>query len=154
MFVGTGSYTGESIAQMANRHGIGPLVQEKRERVPYTRILSLLSKSQGNMIIGTTEPHYTASKTFQNILSGRPVFAMLHRESSAVQILSDAHADQYLVRYQGILDSAFREAVKKTWADFVDQGLTWQPEISQLEKYHARVSAGKLVQTIDKILDS
>ena len=37
------------------------------------------------LVLGSTEPHYTPSKVFQAMLSRRPVFAMLHRDSTAVE---------------------------------------------------------------------
>ena len=39
------------------------------------------------MVIGSPEPHYSASKVFQSILSGRPILSLLHKDSEALEIL-------------------------------------------------------------------
>ena len=52
------------------------------------------------MVIGSTEVHYTASKTFQAILSKRPVFSIFHELSSANSILKEVKADTYSVEYR------------------------------------------------------
>lgn len=52
--------------------------------------LNHLEASNSVLVLGSTEPHYTPSKAFQAILSGRPVFAMLHAESTAVDMIRAA----------------------------------------------------------------
>jgi hypothetical protein len=48
------------------------------------------------LVLGSTERHYTPSKVFQAILSKRPVFAMLHAESTAIAMIAQAKAGQVL----------------------------------------------------------
>jgi hypothetical protein len=47
-------------------------------------------------VLGSTERHYTPSKVFQAILSKRPVFAMLHAESTAIGMIEQAGAGKVL----------------------------------------------------------
>ena len=42
--------------------------------------------------MGSTEPHYTPSKAYQGVLSKRPILAVLHKDSTAVNMLEDAGA--------------------------------------------------------------
>lgn len=99
-FLGTGSYPGKSIAEYAIENGIERYVHEVRERFPFLHILNFLSAAFGVMVIGSTEKHYTASKTYQAIMSKRLVLAVLHEESSAVQALNDFDRCRYLTRYK------------------------------------------------------
>lgn len=91
LFVGTGVKAGGAVpslvAPLAAEAGVGDLVSEIGERQPYLEVLATLARSHAVMVLGSTEPHYTASKIFQALHSRRPVLAMLHLESSAVPIV-------------------------------------------------------------------
>jgi hypothetical protein len=70
--------------------GVGDLVRETPGRVPYLAALSLLANAHALLLIGSDEPHYTASKIYPALLSGRPWLSLFHRRSSAHEILSAA----------------------------------------------------------------
>jgi hypothetical protein len=90
-FVGTSNqpdaYGAYRIRPLAEKHGIGALVSETPQRVPYMQALDLLANSHALMLIGSDEPHYTASKIYPALLSGTPILALFHRASSAYDIL-------------------------------------------------------------------
>ncbi|MGH8050660.1 MAG: glycosyltransferase [Arenimonas sp.] len=69
--------------------GLTDLVTETPQRVAYLEALNLLANSQGILLLGSDEPHYTASKIYPAILSGTPMLGIFHRASSAVKILRD-----------------------------------------------------------------
>jgi hypothetical protein len=50
-----------------------------------------LEAVDGVFILGSTEPHYTPSKVYQGVLSGKPILAVLHRESTAVTVIRAAN---------------------------------------------------------------
>jgi hypothetical protein len=52
--------------------------------------LGVLARSDGVLLIGSDEPHYTASKIYPALMSGRPFLSLFHRASSAHSILSNA----------------------------------------------------------------
>jgi hypothetical protein len=47
-------------------------------------------QSDGVLLIGSDEPHYTASKIYPALMSGRPYLSLFHRASSAHAILARA----------------------------------------------------------------
>ena len=49
-----------------------------------------LNQAGGIFILGSTEPHYTPSKSYQGVLSGKPILAVLHSNSTAVNVLRDS----------------------------------------------------------------
>jgi glycosyltransferase involved in cell wall biosynthesis len=73
---------------LAEKHGVGEFVTETPQRVPYLQALDLLANSQALILIGSDEPHYTASKIYPALLSGRPILALFHKASSAFDILT------------------------------------------------------------------
>jgi hypothetical protein len=75
------------IMALAERYGISDFVSETPQRVPYMQALDLLANSHALILIGSDEPHYTASKIYPALLSGRPIIALFHQASSAYEIL-------------------------------------------------------------------
>lgn len=73
----------------AEAAGIAHLVTETPQRVPYLEALNLLANSQGILLLGSDEPHYTASKIYPAILSGTAMLGIFHRASSAGKILRE-----------------------------------------------------------------
>ena len=145
-FLGTGAYPAKSITAYAEEFGLQDIVTEKRDRYPFLQILNFLSAANTVMIIGSTEKHYTtSSKTFQALLSNKPVFSVFHRESSAVKVMEDCKADDFTVRFSPDED-------RKTLVEQFEERLlkrldstTWNPDLEVLNKFSARESARKLV---------
>jgi hypothetical protein len=84
---GSRSYT---VKPLAEAEGIVDAVREVPQRLPYLQALSILSHSQGLLLIGSAEPHYTASKIYPTLMSGRPFLSLFHSGSSAHALLSAA----------------------------------------------------------------
>jgi hypothetical protein len=72
------------------------MVDEHPNRIGYVDTLNHLAQCGAVLVLGSTERHYTPSKVFQAILSKRPVFAMLHAESTAVGMIEQARAGMVL----------------------------------------------------------
>jgi len=99
-FVGTGTspddLTGHRVLPRAARIGVADMVSEHPDRIGYVDALNHQVQSSAVLVLGSTERHYTPSKVFQAMQSGRPVFAMLHAESTAVDMVRSAGAGQVL----------------------------------------------------------
>lgn len=93
-FVGTSGTANDKstyrIRPIAEAEGVAEAVHEIPQRVPYLEALNVLVRSDGVLMIGSYEPHYTASKIYPALMSGRPFLSLFHRASSAHQILSKA----------------------------------------------------------------
>jgi hypothetical protein len=93
-FVGTSNQPdgvgGARVMPIAETIGIGDLVRETPRRIPYVEALSILANSQALLLIGSDEPHYTASKIYPALMSGRPWLSLFHSASSAHRILQAA----------------------------------------------------------------
>jgi glycosyltransferase involved in cell wall biosynthesis len=75
------------VTALAEKYGIREFVSETPQRIPYLQALGLLDNSQALLLVGSDEPHYTASKIYPALLSGRPILAIFHKASSAYNIL-------------------------------------------------------------------
>lgn len=93
-FVGTSNQPGGTdlyrVLPLAKSFGVGDAINEVPQRVPYLEALNILAQSDGLLLIGSDEPHYTASKIYPALMSGRPYVSLFHRASSAHQILCNA----------------------------------------------------------------
>lgn len=103
-FVGTSNQPGESsdyrVRELAEAAGVADLVSEAPGRVPFLDALRILAGTHAVLMIGSDEPHYTASKIYPGLMSGRPFLSIFHSESSAHQILSAAGGGAALA-YEG-----------------------------------------------------
>lgn len=100
-FIGTGKLPNDAasynIKPLAEKYGLWQtVVFEYAQRIPYLDVLVHLNICDGIFILGSTEPHYTPSKTYQGVLSGKPVFAVLHQQSTAVEVLEKSGAGMVL----------------------------------------------------------
>lgn len=92
-FIGTSNQpdgTLKTVEPIAEREGVGDLLVESPGRIPYLDALSVLAQSRALMLIGSDEPHYTASKIYPALMSGTPFISLFHQASSAHKILSAA----------------------------------------------------------------
>lgn len=93
-FVGTSNQPDDArsyrFRPIAEAVGVAVLVTETPQRVPFLHALDVLANSNVVLLLGSDEPHYTASKIFPGMMSGRPFLSLFHSASSAHRILADA----------------------------------------------------------------
>lgn len=153
-FVGTGSSpddpNGHRVLPRARQLGVEGMVSEHPHRIGYVDTLNHLERSDAVLVIGSTERHYTPSKVFQAMLSRRPVFAMLHAESTAVDMIRSARAGQVMTLTEESLPDA--DAVAERLRDeMVGSGYDAAAvERASSEIYTARQSAEALARALDQ----
>jgi hypothetical protein len=93
-FIGTSNQPNDDetyrVRPLAEAEGVAYAVRETPRRLPYMQALGALARSDGVLLIGSDEPHYTASKIYPALMSGRPFLSLFHRASSAHAILTAA----------------------------------------------------------------
>lgn len=152
-FIGTGRYPAKQITDYAKDYGLEHIVTEHRERFPFLHILNFLSKADRVMLFGSTEKHYTASKTFQCLLSERPLLTMLHHESSAVEVIREVHADAFLMPYE---DNEIKVDIVSKLKPIVEQfqkEVSWDLDLKPLDKYRSKQSAKVLAEAMDAAIN-
>jgi hypothetical protein len=78
------------VSPIAAETGVSDLVLEHPPRVPFVEALDLMARANGLLLLGSDEPHYTASKIYPALMSGRPYLSIFHSSSSSHRILSGA----------------------------------------------------------------
>lgn len=159
-FIGTGKTSddpeGYNIKPLAEQFGLWKsIVFEHPKRIPYLDVLVHLKAADGIFILGSTEPHYTPSKIYQAVMAEKPLFAVLHQESTAVGIIRSARAGTVLdfngaaglgkIR-QGFMNAFL--AYRKSLALFDPAGI----DQAVVEQYSARASTAKLAGLLDQVV--
>ncbi len=153
-FVGTGSSPddpqGHRVLPRARVAGVEEMVDEHPHRIGYVDTLNHLMHSSAVLVLGSTEPHYTPSKVFQAMLSDRPVFALLHRASTAVAMIRSAHVGEVLTLTEEELPSA--DSVASSLRGFIERPayLAAAVDRSVFEGYSARESTRLFAEALDR----
>lgn len=152
---GTGQNHHISLQEMASNLGIGKFIVEHPERIPFLHVQEYLRRAEGVLSIGSTEVHYSASKTFQCLLSGNKLFGYFHALSEAKDILEACRASAYFVPFEGSnAEKDECESLATRLLQFFDAPETsWRPNLQALDKYSSRRSAEALIATVERVLD-
>ena len=147
-----------TIKPIAEKHGLyGTTVFEHPDRIPYLDVLTQLEAADVVFILGSTEPHYTPSKVYQGVLSGKPILAVLHEQSTAVNVLRASNAG-IVITMKGeedldILSARFLEGLQ----EFENFRKVFDPNKinrAAFEQYSAKAVTAQLVEKLDEIVSS
>ena len=159
-FIGTGKLVNGAesynIKQMAERYGLWQtIIFEYPKRIPYLDVLVHLSVSDAVFILGSTESHYTPSKTYQGVLSEKPLLAILHQHSTAVYVVRSSGAGLVLTfdGEKGI--EKIEKGFSNVFRDFLLFAATFESEqVEQevFETYSAKNVTKQLADLLNKVI--
>jgi len=159
-FIGTGSNPKDdssyTVQPIAIKYGLwNKIVFEYPRRIPYLDVLVHLESSDGVFILGSTEPHYSPSKVYQAVLSQKPIFAVLHKKSTAVKVINESSAGMVL-SFNGENDvtqiSKDFPIMMKSFKSYIQQYDPASVNRSVFETYSAKSVTKKLVDLIISVL--
>jgi hypothetical protein len=81
-----------ALAPIAREYGVADHVTEQTDRIPYFQAMNVLREADMAVLLGSTDPQYTASKLYPYILARRPLLAVFNENSSVVDVLRDTGA--------------------------------------------------------------
>ncbi|MGE0405141.1 MAG: glycosyltransferase [Candidatus Korobacteraceae bacterium] len=100
------------VLPIAKEMGVEAVVSESPARVAYLDALQILLDSDATVVLGSDQPHYTASKLYPYILAGRPMLAIFHEQSNAIDVLRQTRAGHVVPFGSGEAAEAKSELVK------------------------------------------
>ena len=153
VYIGTGR-PDLPLTAIAQEENVEPHVLEMPDRISFLSIQSLLKQTHGILIVGSPEPHYSASKVFQCILANRPLLALLHDESEALDILRQCNAGHCSAGYTPGADGEFEADVLAALETLFQDRMPWTVDTTPLAPYHARRAAESLSMAMNRILDA
>ncbi len=154
-FVGTSYSTGRPcVSPIAREQGVEEMVEERPHRVPYLDALQILSDAHALLVIGSAEPHYTASKIFPYILARKPLLTIFHHDSSVINIVESTQAGSV------ITFSADHPLQEKTdevaWRlrELAALGPGYEPRTrwQAFDAYTTRAMTARLAEVFDKVV--
>jgi hypothetical protein len=156
-FVGTGTSPndpeGYSIRPYLQRMGLERWVDEHPHRIGYVDVLNHLVNASAILILGSTESHYTPSKVYQAVQAKRPVFALLHEQSTAVALLHDVGAGSVTTLTESRLPPAGELASALSAFIQAPPSSLKQFRSALFEPYSARHSARLLADALERALN-
>jgi hypothetical protein len=156
-FIGTGFLSNDpssyNIKPLAEKCGLWEsIIFEYPKRIPYLDVLVHLGIADAVFILGSTEPHYTPSKTYQGVLSKKPILAVLHEKSTAAKVLGETNAGQTLC-FNGELGlSIIEDEFVASFSEFRRFTKNFNPGQVQhglFEDYSAKSVTKKLVDALN-----
>ena len=137
---------------LAQAAGVGDAVNAVPQRVPYLDALGVLARSDGLLLIGSDEPHYTASKIYPALMSGRPYVSLFHADSSAHSILSKAGGSLALSFSDSRELEACEAAISAALLTLATEADTIQSaDPAAYARFEARAIAGRFAYLFDAV---
>jgi len=155
-FVGT-SYAQNGVPQIdaiAREFGIQDFVDERTARVSYLESLQIMLDSDVLFLIGSGEPHYSASKVFPYMLARKPLLAVFHEDSSVVKILDDiGHATVVTFRDQQSLENDSDNILNALRSILSGRPGPTEIEPEQFDRFTTKAMTARLATAFDRALN-
>lgn len=140
------------IRPLAEEAGVADIVHEAPRRLPYLEALSVMASSDGLLLLGSDEPHYTASRIYPALMSGRPWLSLYHRASSAHKVLmqaggGSAHAFASAEELAGLVP-ALAQGLERL---AIDPGSLGRIDASTYAPYEARSVAKQFAAVFESV---
>jgi hypothetical protein len=144
----------EQVLPVARETGVDAVVQEHPGRVAYLDAMQILSDSHALLVVGSEQPHYTASKIFPYILACKPLLAVFHRASSVVSILRETGAgDPVTFSEQDRLSEKAEEiAARLRQLLLLPSGFRPATRWQAFDAYTTRAMTARLGKVFDKVV--
>jgi hypothetical protein len=156
-FIGTGKSANDSgsynVRPLAERLGLAALVDEHPHRMGYLDVLAHLTKAHAVLIVGSTESHYTPSKVYQSVQSRRPVLALLHERSTAVDVVRRSGAGLVITLSESRLPQSEEIAAALEYvatAPFNADQIDWGAFDAFSARETARVIAAAMTEAVER----
>lgn len=142
----------DRVLPIARELGVADAVTEEAVRLDYLDALNVQFTSQALLLLGSTEAHYTPSKVFPALLTGRPLVAVYHQASSVVELLSRLPSATLVTLDGGAATDDTIEAVAQALEQQSHRAATaWRPVGAEFAGWSAAAQAGRLAGVLDAI---
>jgi glycosyltransferase involved in cell wall biosynthesis len=139
-----------AVMPLARELGVDDIVSEIPERVPYLDAMAILRACDLVLVMGSLDAYYHASKLYPAIVSGRPILAICHAESSIKRVMQETDAGMTIPFNRPVeLDQRVGDIARALeWLAGRPRRL---PDPSAVERLTARASTAVLAGVLDRI---
>jgi hypothetical protein len=141
----------KTVMPVAAEYGVEGLVTESTDRLPYFRALRALLDADFLIVPGSDDPGYTASKIFPYIYAQKPVLAVFHAKSSAVDIIEGSRVGD-VVTFSDGPELASVNRCRELLARVVNDGpKTPDVDLDFMQPYSAREMTRSMVRLFEQV---
>lgn len=143
------------VMPVAREMGVASAVREHPARLDYLDALNVQVQAHALLVMGSVEPHYTASKVFPALLSARPIVAVCHSASTLVDILA-GRPETDLLTFAANDPSSLVPALAAAWRRLAERERRPEHDRPPLPADDARLkpwSAPVLAAELARVLD-
>lgn len=146
----------KTIEPIAQELGVGDLVSEHTNRIPYFEALQTLVDSDAILLIGSNDSSYTASKLYPCVLARKPILAIFHEKSSVVSILRSIQAGRSVTFTSNCQPEQLQSEVvaQLTWLTRLDRGYQPDTDWSLFQPYTAQAMTQQQCTIFDRCMTS
>ncbi len=155
-FVGT-SYAPKgratrTVEPLALEAGLGDIVSEITDRIPYFEALQCLLDAEALFLPGSDDPGYTASKLYPCILARKPLLVVFNEASSVVEVLKKTKAGTVVTFRKG--DSVEATANRIFATGWLAAPNVYLPKTDwpEFEPYTAKSMTRRLCGVFDRVV--
>lgn len=155
-FIGT-SYAAagrgvKSIEPIAIEEGLGEIVSEHPDRIPYSETLRCLLDADALVVPGSNDPAYTASKIYPYLLAGKPLLAVFHENSSVVSLIRSVGGGMVIPFATGEGVESIAERIGAEWLVNQQYERAVPLDREAFAPYSAKAQAGHLAEFFRSVL--
>lgn len=159
-FIGTTYSTNGSdpfrVTAVARDCGVAEWIREHPERVPYLDSLQIMLDAHALILLGSSQPHYTASKVFPYVLAQRPLLAVFHEDSTVIQIFAETQAGRVVTFSSQSPPSEKVLAISHELEELMRLPRDYEPSTrwDAFEQYTTRAMGLRLARAFDRTIVS
>lgn len=156
-FIGTAYTPGSNItmvATLAQELGISQYVTEVPGRLPYFNALATLQAADILFIPGSVDSGYNASKVYNNILSGTPIFSIFHRQSSVIKAIEQSGTGAVYAFDNLENTPVIKTEIFNKWQSFLQNRGNYKPGNTATMDFTADKKTKEICNFFDEVLQS
>jgi hypothetical protein len=157
-FIGTSyALTGQgtqSIQPIADRLGVGDIVEESTDRIKYSSMLRCLLDADALIVPGSNDPGYTASKLYPYLLTRKPMLAIFAETSSVVDVIRRVGGAQLVTFNEHTNDEQLSNSVYESWFNGNRFEKSCELDEVAFEPFTDRGSAKQLCDFFQSVIDN
>lgn len=157
-FIGTNyapHLVNKPVEKIGKELGLADIITEVPQRIPYFSALSTLMHADILFIPGSSDADYNASKVYNNIFAGKPIFSIFNEKSLVKNAINDTGSGIVVAVSDTDTQEELVQKIEKSIPEFAELHLR-KISLKQdgLKKYLANTMAEKQIQFFNKVLMS
>ncbi|HUC83495.1 MAG TPA: glycosyltransferase [Flavisolibacter sp.] len=145
----------QTVKLIGNELGVGHLITEVPQRIPYFSALATLMHADVLFVPGSADSDYNASKIYNNIFSGKPIFSIFHEKSLVRQAIEETSAGIVVCIQDTDTAESLSKRIEQAMPDFSVLHLR-KPALKKerLQKFMANTMAKQQVNFFNEVVEN